>query len=305
MNDKWYGEVKNIIATNKIPSTFVGHCCEIRQNIQIHKSNSVPLQRAKLRYDGYLHLPQLHILLPPPLHQCIDIHGFGKENNKDTPGILHGVVNQYCAAQCYEYDIVPDGSKCKYNVSTTKKSIEFKNIYGDKITHECYIETFFIDSDTDIKFLKHHDVSIENIKCSRLLAPPSFPQIWIILAKTSHNPPKCHIINIRWPPEVKSLITDLCSESLFRDSKLLLPNNGMDSTRTNGSNGLTTYANHNILALLKTKSAFIRKGKGVKLVKLPTAWHCFYISAGRQSKSQHIIDRSVSSWKYVQPQLGG
>ena len=34
-------------------------------------------------------------------------------------------------------------------------------------------------------------------------------------------------------------------------------------------------------------------------------WHCFYITAGGQSQSEHMADRKVSIWKYVQPQLGG
>ena len=30
-NDKWYHDVRSIIATNKIPTTFIGHCCEVRK----------------------------------------------------------------------------------------------------------------------------------------------------------------------------------------------------------------------------------------------------------------------------------
>ena len=48
VNDNWYQEVKNIIATNKIPSTFVGHCYEIRQNIETQKSDYMPSQPTRI-----------------------------------------------------------------------------------------------------------------------------------------------------------------------------------------------------------------------------------------------------------------
>ena len=68
----------------------------------------------------------------------------------------------------------------------------------------------------------------------------------------------------------------------------------MDSTRNGGSNGFTTYSNYNVLKLLKSKSAFIRKVKGVKLVKMPATWHCLYIIAGGQGQSEYMADRKVS-----------
>ena len=79
----------------------------------------------------------------------------------------------------------------------------------------------------------------------------------------------------------------------------------MDTTRTGGSNGLPTFSNNNILKLLKSESTFIRKGKGVKLVKTAKKWKCYYISAGGKKKSQHVIDRKVSMWEIPQPRLGG
>ena len=45
-----------------------------------------------LRYDGYFHIPELLILLPPPIVKNVDVHGFGNEDIAEIPGILHGVV---------------------------------------------------------------------------------------------------------------------------------------------------------------------------------------------------------------------
>ena len=62
------------------------------------------------------------------------------------------------------------------------------------------------------------------------------------------------------------------SKQLFVDTKMLVTHNGFDATRKCGSNEATTYDNYNILSLLKSESAFIRKCKGVKIVKKPHAW---------------------------------
>ena len=50
-----------------------------------------------LRYDGYLHLPELGILIPPPILKYVDVHGFGKEDSTDVPGLLHDVITRECA----------------------------------------------------------------------------------------------------------------------------------------------------------------------------------------------------------------
>ena len=109
---KWYQEVKNIMATNRTPPIFIGHCCEIRQNIEKFQLNQSYLLRSETLYDRYLHLLQLQVLLPPPLQQSIDIHGFGAEDKKDIHRMLHGVVNQYCTRNCHEYNIIPNGTMC-------------------------------------------------------------------------------------------------------------------------------------------------------------------------------------------------
>ena len=64
-----------------------------------------------LRYDGYLYLPQLYLLLPPPLLKYVYIHGFGKEYCTGLSGLLHGVANRECAQDFHQQDITPDSSK--------------------------------------------------------------------------------------------------------------------------------------------------------------------------------------------------
>ena len=105
-NDRWYQEVKHVLQ-GKHPSDFVGHCCEIQQSVSelIAEENALAAINSKDIYlDGYLHLPQLHILLPPPLHNFIDVHGFGEEDSIDLPGLIHGVVDYKTAKYCFIND---------------------------------------------------------------------------------------------------------------------------------------------------------------------------------------------------------
>ena len=50
---------------------------------------------------------------------------------------------------------------------------------------------------------------------------------------------------------------------------------------------------------MKLESAFVRKGKGVKVVMGKKKWHCFYISSGGKSKSMHMLDRTAAKWDAV------
>lgn len=168
---------------------------------------------------------------------------------------------------------------------------------------DCCIETFYIDIHVNTDKLKHHHVSLQDISSSKILVPPSSAIIWIVLAKVSPYSKKAHLVNIRWPSTIEQ--STINSKKLFSDAQKLLRNDGMETTRTGGSNGLPTYSNYNILQLLKSESAFIRKGKGVKVVKGKNKWHCFYISSSGKTKSTHMMERTVAKWDAVQPQLGG
>ena len=50
-----------------------------------------------MRNDGYLNLPQLHILFSSPLEKYVDTHGFWKEYKTNTQGLMYGMVNYSCA----------------------------------------------------------------------------------------------------------------------------------------------------------------------------------------------------------------
>ena len=135
------------------------------------------------------------------------------------------------------------------------------------------------------------------------LLPPAHSTIWIIIAKVSPYSKKAHLVNVRWPCDLD--VGSLEAKKLFSDAIKLLRNDGMETTRTGGSNGLPNFSTYNILRLLKSETAFVRKGKGVKVVKGKKKWHCFYISSGGKSKSTHMLHRAVAKWDAVQPQLGG
>ena len=69
LNNEHHGDVwyRNILSSfeNNSPNTFIGHCCEIRSNIEECKAEGIEVQsKLGLRYDGYIHLPLLCLLKP-------------------------------------------------------------------------------------------------------------------------------------------------------------------------------------------------------------------------------------------------
>lgn len=140
----------------------------------------------------------------------------------------------------------------------------------------------------------------------QIIHPPPSPCVWIILTKTRSITNHYQLVNIRWPELIEADVCySDCTQLLLHDTISVLPNSSMDVLKVSGSNGLTIYSNHNILKVLTSKSAFIRKGRRVKLVKTHTKWYCFYLAAGGQGKVEHVNDRNIASCKYPQAQLGG
>ena len=93
-----------------IDPRFIGHCCgEIKESIKFEKKKQIPQKKhCKKRYDGHLHIPQLHILIDTPHVDFVDTHGLGKENNTSIPGLLHGVVGSQCPIECHDMNVIPD-----------------------------------------------------------------------------------------------------------------------------------------------------------------------------------------------------
>ena len=307
-NDSWYEEVQDFIKWGKpVSKNFIGHCCEVRLRIEKcveeQKKNLVINKNQELRWDGYLHFPQLHILIPPPMNDYIDIHGLGKEDELDVPGLLHGVVGHATATECSLQLVNPSGERCKGNTLKSCK-LSFINLYGEMQFVHCVIETFYIDFHVETNKKKHTNVTVEDLSTSKVCHPPDSCDVWIIIAKSSPYSRNVHIVNVRWAFSNKEGST-IDSKILFHDSLKLLRYDGLDAKRSGGSNGLTTYCNYNILRLLKTNSAFVRKGKGIKIIKTPKKWICLYISGGGRKKSNHVVERKVSMWDPVQPQVGG
>ena len=133
-DDVWYQLVKDIIRTNIQLSTFIGHCCELKLVIEdcaVEKDNTNTTDnRDGLLYDGYLHLPELEILIPPDMVKSVDIHGLGKENINDVHSLLHGVVDNVNASQFFKFNLIPDASKCN-KLSTEIKVIEYTDLFGN------------------------------------------------------------------------------------------------------------------------------------------------------------------------------
>ena len=148
-----------------------------------------------LLYNGYLHLPEIQLLLPPPVINYVDVHGFGAEVSPDTPGLLHGVINQKNARKCFENQIIPDGQQCTELCSHFRK-LPFIDVFGDTMQLQCYIQMFEINVEYLTKDRQHQDVTINDILHSRLLIVPPNGHIWIILAKKKMSSSHFNLVNI-------------------------------------------------------------------------------------------------------------
>ena len=115
LNDKWYNDVQNIIINNQHCSPdFIGHCCEIKSRIsdtdKYRSTGHMKQSSDGLLYNGCLHFPELHILLPPSIISHVDVHGFSEDNSSLLHGLLYGVVDRECASDCYKLRIYPNGT---------------------------------------------------------------------------------------------------------------------------------------------------------------------------------------------------
>ena len=243
-------------------------------------------------------------MIPPSINRYVDVHGLGREGNVELPGLLHGVIKRENASVFYEMIIEPSGTNTN-ELPKVHKIVSCDNINGDNIIYKCLIQTFLINPDFDTD-KKHKAVTSDDIKSSMVLVQPPIDITWIILATTSLDSSNRQLVNIRFPTDLDpEKYKATVSENLYKDTMKLLSNNGYGATRKGGSNGHTTYANAAILSLLKSNTAFPRKGKGVKIVKRKNLWVCYYLAAGGVGKSQHVEERKITSWEYSQPQRGG
>lgn len=88
--------------------------------IKCRSSNQSSLPQL-LRYNRYLHQPQLHILLTSLSGNMVDIHIFRKEDNNNIPGLLYIVTTEGCIKGCFNSNIIPDGLLCKDDCDETRQ----------------------------------------------------------------------------------------------------------------------------------------------------------------------------------------
>ena len=311
IGDKWYNDVLKVLSSGLESSHIIGHCCEIKESVKVAtaKKNAVD-KRKQTRFSGNLHLPQLHIMIDTPLKSFVDIHGLGKENNNSVPGLIHGVVGKKCAELCHSKNIVPNGNACRMEEDVVKL-ISFVDMFGETQNVTTLIHTVILDDTVNTKSMKHNEVQMEDLITSKLLEHPPFIDVWVVLAQSSNNNQDSHLVTMRWR---SNLLHDRWNdsnyiESLYNDLVQQLSNDGLDAKRVGGSNGYTTYSNTNILKLLQTNDAFVRKGKGVKLIKTPTKWKCYYLKSGKvtinDTKSGISDKRHFTRYSYTQPQPSG
>ena len=311
INDKWYSDVMEVLSSGTNDANIVGHCCEIKNNIKKEsaKFNDETAFKSVL-YDGYMHLPQIHTLIDSPINGFVDIHGLGKENTSSVPGLIHGIIGKKCARACHRLGVVPDGTSCKMGEDVVK-FLEFEDIFGDKQRVTCLIHIVDIDKSVKSTHLRHNEVTPECIKHSKILTHPKCVDVWIILARTNTMAKDHQLVNMRWRSNLnlKKWSNSNQVESFYNDLLNQLSTDGLDAKRVGGSNGYTTYNNTNILKLLQTKDAFVRKGKAIKVVKKDTKWNCYYLKGGKgkeaDGSSKIRTCREFTRYSYSQPQTSG
>ena len=87
IKDSWYENVTAIMDGSRNWSSFIGHCCEVRE--AVHKAcvqataKGTPAviepssTEGEFYVPGLLHFPQLHILIDSPMQDYVDVHGLG------------------------------------------------------------------------------------------------------------------------------------------------------------------------------------------------------------------------------------
>ena len=309
--DKWFRQVVEFVNNNIVPKNFIGHCCELKSKIKDNMKIEDHITTNPIKYDGYLHFPQVDILLDTPLVTHVDVHGLGKEDPlQGTPGLLHGVVDKECAINCFKDNIVPLGVKSNCMVSY-KSSLLFDDMFDRKTRLRYHLEVFEINDCLvqETRDLKHSRPSPSHVQSSSLLKNDMNDiDVWIILGKPKNTDSGCHLINMRWKSNLdyKKWTNGNNVKGLYDSLLSKCSNNGMQVQRSGGSNGLTSINNTDILQLISTNCAFPRKGKGVKVVRKRTKWKCYYVGV-RKNKNEDTkgVNKNFVSWNYQQPQRGG
>ena len=129
INDPWYHDTKEAVQkNNQFPSLFIRHYYEINKNIADFRSKNVKDDKKRnkvvLRFDRYLYVPKLQILISPPIVSYASIHSFVKKYSCELPGLLHGVVDLACTEDCFNFFIYSDGSELVLLSCEIKNSIK-------------------------------------------------------------------------------------------------------------------------------------------------------------------------------------
>ena len=303
-NDTWYSDTSEILAGSIIPSSFVGHCCEIKERIKEASDRSQVSPTDEENSDnvlkaGLLHFPHLSIFIDSPMTDHVDVHGLGAEKclNNEKPGLIHAVLHK---------DFIKPSStpKCIL-IDSTEIFYNFKTIEGIQKRIVCQIDVFKIKELKNIKELSHKFPTEESISGSSLVKCETYVDVWIILGTVSEIAKNVHLVNMRWKSHLShKWKKDLMKKTLYKDIMAELKHDGLELIRKGGSNGLPTYNNDGILQLLSKESTFPRKGKGVKLVQQGKLWKCYYLAA-RKEPYQISYSRKFTSYSYPQPKTGG
>ena len=303
-NDTWYSDTSEILAGSTIPSSFVGHCCEIKERIKEARNRSQvsPTDEensGNILKAGLLHFPQLSIFIDSPMTDHVDVHGLGAEKclNNEIPGLIHAVLHK-------DFN-KPSGKRKSKLIYSEEIFYNFKRIEEIQERIVCQIDVFKINHLKNIKELSHKFPTQESINGSSMVQCDSYVDVWIILASVSEEAKNLHLVNMRWKSHLsQKWKSDSLKKAFYKDVMAELKHDGLELVRKGGSNGLTTYDNDGILQLLSKESTFPRKGKGVKVVQQGKLWKCYYLAA-RKKPDQTTYTRNFTSYSYPQPKTGG
>jgi hypothetical protein len=81
IQDNWFCQVRSYLASGDDPEYYLVHSCEWKQQFKKmpppSQEERKQLKTSPLKYDGFLHLYELCLLVDAPLN-CVDVHGFSK-----------------------------------------------------------------------------------------------------------------------------------------------------------------------------------------------------------------------------------
>lgn len=303
--DSWFKDVKTFLYGSPVATTFVGHCCSLKQ---VKHQPTEAFQPRRL--DGAICFPEYKVLAVSPLAQegTVDVHVFGKSNQTSVPGAWHATIDSKLAIALEQQNICPSGAGAHLwdMLDGAYLPVTISDIMGRPRTFT--LEVFVVEKVNSFqKDRKQGKVTTDDV-CDALVFDIGRPSkrnnvVTVILGAIDGKIVHCLCMRFYYLNELQKITGKVASQlrqDVLKELRKQKGRNGYEVRRSGGSSG-HPLANKHLFKFLKASAAFPRTRPGVKLVQRKNCWDCFYIQKPRSSSTNRIAKIA----RYFQPQPGG